>query len=44
VAPYRAKPENAALVESLAFEVTAENSYHAPLTPAEMVPMPGAGQ
>ena len=42
VAPYLAKPENAALVESLAFEVTPENSYQAPMTPAEMVPMPGA--
>lgn len=40
--PFLAKQENAALVESLAFEVTQENSYQAPATPAEMAPTPAA--
>ena len=40
VEPFLAKPENAALVESLALEVTAESSYEAPPTPADMSPMP----
>ena len=43
VAGFLAKPENRALVDSLAFSVTGENSYVAPKTPAEMDPMPGAG-
>ncbi len=43
VAGFLDKPENRALVDSLAFSVTGENSYVAPKTPAEMDPMPGAG-
>jgi hypothetical protein len=38
--PFLAKPENRALVESLAFTVEG-GGYQAPMTPADMNPMPG---
>jgi len=40
VAPFLAKPENRALLKSLAFEVTG-SGYAPPTTPSQMQPMPG---